>query len=41
MIGKWNLGVSKSTDDQQNKSATLLTEVGYFFPLSWKLEIKC
>ena len=41
MIRKWSLGVSISTDDRQNKSATLLTEVGYFSPLNWKLEIKC
>ena len=25
---------------RQNTSATLLREVGYFFPLHWKLEIK-
>lgn len=31
--------VSISTDDGQNTS-TLFREVGYFFPLNWKLEIK-
>ena len=34
-------GVSISTEDRQNMSATLLREVSYFFPLNWKLEIEC
>ena len=33
-------GVSISTNDQQSTSATLLREVGHFFPLNWKLQIK-
>ena len=33
-------GVSISTDDRQNTSATLLREVSYFFLLNWKLEIR-
>ena len=33
-------GVSICTDDRQNTLATLLREVGHFFLLNWKLEIK-